>query len=196
MHIVIELKRGTQPQKALNRLYKHTPLQTTFGIQLLALVDGVPRVLPLLRMLQIFLDHRIEVLIRKTQYDLNKAQARAHILEGLLIALDNLDAVIQTIRESPDVNTARDRLMERFGLSELQAQAILDMQLRRLTALERNKIEEEYAEVLKNISYLEGLLASPLQQRFVIRQDLKELRERYRIPDVQTFYLMQTPLLT
>ena len=179
MRIVVELKRGTQPQKARNRLYKHTPLQTTFGIQLLALVDGVPRTLPLLRMLQIFLNHRIDVLIRKTQYELNRAQARAHILEGLLIALDNLDAVIQTIRESPDVNTARDRLMDRFGLSELQAQAILDMQLRRLTALERNRLEEEYADVLKNISYLEGLLASPLQQRFVIRQDLMELRDRY-----------------
>lgn len=179
MRIVVELKRGTQPQKARNRLYKHTPLQTTFGIQLLALVEGVPRVLPLLRMLQQFLTHRIDVLIRRTQYDLNKAQARAHILEGLLIALDNLDAVIQTIRESPDANTARDRLMSRFGLSELQAQAILDMQLRRLTALERTRIEEEYADVLKNISYLEGLLASPLQQRYVIRQDLLELRERY-----------------
>ncbi|MDF1513548.1 MAG: DNA gyrase subunit A, partial [Anaerolineae bacterium] len=179
MRIVVELKRGTQPQKALNRLYKHTPLQSTFGIQLLALVEGVPRVLPLLRMLQIFLNHRIEVLVRKTQFDLNKAQARAHILEGLLIALDHLDAVIQTIRESPDANTARDRLMDRFGLSELQAQAILDMQLRRLTALERSRLEEEYADVLKNISYLEGLLTSPLQQRFVIRQDLMELRERY-----------------
>jgi DNA gyrase subunit A len=182
MRIVIELKRGTQPQKARNRLYKHTPLQTTFGIQLLALVDGVPRVLSLLRMLQLFLNHRVEVLIRKTQYDLNKAQARAHILEGLLIALDNLDAVIQTIRESPDVSTARDRLMDRFGLSEMQAQAILDMQLRRLTALERSRLEEEYADILKNISYLEGLLASPLQQRFVIRKDLLELRERYADP--------------
>jgi len=182
MHIVVELKRGTQPQKALNRLYKHTPLQTTFGIQLLALVDGVPRVLSLLRMLQLFLDHRIEVLLRRTQYDLNKAQARAHILEGLLIALDHMDAIIQTIRESPDANTARDRLIARFELSELQAQAILDMQLRRLTALERQRLEEEYAEVLKNISYLEGLLASPLQQRFVIRQNIMELRERYADP--------------
>ncbi|TFG71532.1 MAG: DNA gyrase subunit A, partial [Anaerolineales bacterium] len=163
-------------------LYKHTPLQTTFGIQLLALVDGVPRVLPLLRLLQIFLDHRIEVLIRRTQYDLNKAQARAHILEGLLIALDHLDAIIRTIRESPDVNTARDRLMDRFGLSDLQAQAILDMQLRRLTGLERQRLEEEYADVLKNIAYLESLLASPLQQRFVIRQDLTTLRERYGDP--------------
>ena len=182
MSIVIELKRGTQPQKALNRLYKNTPLQSTFGIQLLALVDGVPRILTLKRMLQIFLDHRIEVLIRRTQYDLNKAQERAHILEGLLIALDHLDAVIRTIRESPDVEIARTRLMERFGLSELQAQAILDMQLRRLTGLERQKLEDEYAELLKTIAYLEGLLASPHQQRYVIRKDLAELRERYADP--------------
>ncbi len=182
MSIVIELRRGAQPQKALNRLYKHTPLQSTFGIQLLALVDGVPRVLPLRRLLQIFLDHRIEVLVRRSQFDLNKAQARAHIVEGLLIALDHLDAIIKTIRESPDVETARDRLMANFGLSEVQAQAILDMQLRRLTGLERQKLEEEYAELLKTISYLEGLLASPLQQREVIRQDLLELREHYADP--------------
>jgi DNA gyrase subunit A len=182
MGIVIELKRGTQPQKALNRLYKHTPLQTTFGIQLLALVDGVPRVLPLKRLLQIFVEHRIEVLIRRSQYELNKAQERAHILEGLLIALDHLDAVIQTIRESPNVETARTRLMSRFGLSEVQAQAILDMQLRRLTGLERQKLEDEYAELLRTIAYLEGLLASPLQQRYVIRTDLAELRQRYADP--------------
>jgi len=182
MSIIIELKRGAQPQKALNRLYKHTPLQSTFGIQLLALVDGVPRVLPLRRLLQVFLDHRIEVLVRRTQFDLNKAQARAHIVEGLLIALDHLDAIIKTIRESPDVETARDRLMANFGLTEIQAQAILDMQLRRLTGLERQKLEEEYAELLKTISYLEGLLASPLQQRQVIRQDLIELREHYTDP--------------
>jgi len=182
MSIVIELKRGAQPQKALNRLYKHTPMQSTFGIQLLALVDGVPRVLPLRRLLQVFLDHRVEVLVRRTQFDLNKAQARAHIVEGLLIALDHLDAIIKTIRESPDVDMARDRLMANFGLTEVQAQAILDMQLRRLTGLERQKLEEEYAELLKTISYLEGLLASPLQQREVIRQDLLELREHYADP--------------
>ncbi len=120
--------------------------------------------------------------MRRSQFDLNKAQARAHIVEGLLIALDHLDAIIQTIRESPDVETARDRLMANFGLSEVQAQAILDMQLRRLTGLERQKLEEEYAGLLKTISYLEGLLASPLQQREVIRQDLLELRERYADP--------------
>ncbi len=179
MRIVIELKRGTQPQKALNRLYKNTPLQSTFGIQLIALVNDVPRVLSLKRMLLIFLDHRLEVLVRRTQYELNKAQERAHIVEGLLIALDHLDAVIHTIRESPDVETARERLVDRFGLSEAQAQAILDMQLRRLTGLERQKLEDEYAELLKTISYLEGLLASPHQQRYVIRNDLMELRERY-----------------
>jgi len=182
MSVIIELKRGAQPQKALNRLYKHTPLQSTFGIQLLALVDGVPRIMPLRRLLQVFLDHRLEVLVRRAQFDLNKAQARAHIVEGLLIALDHLDAIIKTIRESPDVETARDRLMTNFGLSEVQAQAILDMQLRRLTGLERQKLEEEYADLLKTISYLEGLLASPLQQREVIRQDLLELREHYGDP--------------
>ncbi len=182
LSIVIELRRGTQPQKALNRLFKHTPLQTTFGIQLLSLVDGIPRLLPLKRMLQVFLDHRIDVLVRRTQFELNKAQARAHILEGLLIALDHLDAVIQTIRESLDVETARARLMERFGLTEVQAQAILDMQLRRLTGLERQKLEDEYAELLKQISYLEGLLASPHQQRYIIRQDLLDLKERYDDP--------------
>lgn len=182
MSVVIELKRGTQPQKALNRLYKNTPLQSTFGIQLLALVDGVPRVLPLRRLLQVFLDHRLEVLIRRSQYDLNKAQDRAHILEGLLIALDHLDAVIKTIRESPDVDTARGQLIQRFGLTEVQAQAILDMQLRRLTGLERQRIEDEYAELLKTIAYLEGLLASPHQQRYVIRNELMELRNRYADP--------------
>ncbi|NBD35184.1 MAG: DNA gyrase subunit A [Chloroflexi bacterium] len=182
LRIIIELKRGAQPQKALNRLYKHTPLQSTFGIQLLALVDGVPRVLPLKRMLQIFLDHRIDVLVRRTQFELNRAQARAHILEGLLIALDHLDAVIKTIRESPDVDIAREQLIARFGLSEAQAQAILDMRLRRLTGLEREKLESEYADLLKSIDYLEGLLASPHQQRSVIREDLLEVRERYNDP--------------
>ncbi len=182
MRIIVELKRGAQPQKALNRLYKHTLLQSTFGIQLLALVDGVPRILPLRRLLQIFLDHRIEVLVRRSQFELNKAQARAHIVRGLLIALDQLDAVIRTIREAPDVDVARDQLMARFSLSELQAQAILDMQLRRLTGLERHKLEDEYAELLKTIAYLEGLLASPEQQRSVIRQDLLEIKGQYGDP--------------
>ncbi len=179
MSIIIELKRGAQPQKAVNRLYKYTPLQTTFGVQLLALVDGQPRLLPLKRLLLIFLEHRIEVIVRRAQHDLAKAKQRAHILEGLLIALDHLDAIIRTIRESPDVETARTRLIERFGLSEVQAQAILDMQLRRLTALERQKLLDEYEELLKHISYLEDLLASPVRQRAVIREELLALLERY-----------------
>ncbi|MFP4344025.1 MAG: DNA gyrase subunit A [Anaerolineales bacterium] len=179
MSIVIELKRGSQPQKALNRLYKYTPLQSTFGVQLLALVEGQPRLLPLKRLLLIFLEHRIEVIVRRAQHDLAKARARAHILEGLLIALDHMDAVIRTIRESPDVETARERLIERFELSEVQAQAILDMPLRRLTALERQKILDEYEELLKQISYLEDLLASPVRQRGVIRGELLALLETY-----------------
>ncbi len=139
MSIVIELKRGAQPKKVLNQLYKYTSLQTTFGVQMLALVNGEPRLLPLKKALQIFLDHRQVVITRRTQFELDKARARAHILEGLTIALNNLDAVIQTIKESPDAEAAKERLMKRFKLSELQAQAILDMQLRRLAALERQK---------------------------------------------------------
>ncbi len=182
MSIVIELKHGAQPKQVLNKLYKATPLQTTFGVQLLALVDGVPKMLPLKRLLQIFLGHRIEVLVRRTQYELNKAQARAHILEGLLIALDHLDAIIRTIRESPDVDTARQNLMGNFSLSEVQAQAILDMQLRRLTGLERQKIEEEHAALLEAIAGYEALLASPGEQRAVIREDLRQLRADYADP--------------
>ncbi len=179
MRIVIELKRGTNPRKALNRLYKHTPLQTTFSVQLLALVDGVPRVLPLKRLLLIFLDHRLSVLIRRSQFELNQAQARAHLLEGLRIALDHLDAVVRTIRESHDVTTARARLMARFGLSEAQAQAILDMPLRRLTGLERQKLEAEYADLTARIAQLEALLVSPARQRAQIREELLALGERY-----------------
>jgi len=179
MSIIVELKRGAQPQKALNRLYKHTPLQGTFGVQLLSLVEGVPRVLPLKRLLLIFLEHRIDIIVRRSRYELMKARERAHIVEGLLIALDHLDAVIKTIRESPDVDTARVRLVECFGLTELQAQAILDMQLRRLTGLERQKLLDEYEALLKQIAYLEDLLASPVRQRGVIREDLAALREKY-----------------
>ena len=154
MSIIIELKRGAQPKKVLNQLYKYTPLQSTFGVQLLALVDGEPRLLSLKRLLQIYLEHRREVITRRTQFELDKARQRAHILEGLLVALANLDAVIQTIRQSPDADVAKERLMERFDLSERQAQAILDMQLRRLAALERQKIETEHRELLERIAYL------------------------------------------
>ncbi len=179
MSIILELRRGAQPRTVLNRLYKYTPLQTTFGAQILALVDNEPRLLSLKRALQIFIEHRREVITRRTQYDLEKARARAHILEGLLIALANLDEVIKTIRESADVDTARERLMTRFKLSELQAQAILDMQLRRLAALERQKIEDEYKEVTEEINYLEDLLAHPKKILGLIKEDLFELNEKY-----------------
>ena len=179
MSIVIELKRGAQPKKVLNQLYKYTQLQTTFGVQMLALVNGEPRLLPLKKALQIFLEHRQQVITRRTQFELDKARARAHILEGLTIALNNLDAVIQTIKESPDADAAKERLMKRFKLSELQAQAILDMQLRRLAALERQKIEDEYKAVKEQIAHLEDLLANPRKILTLIQDDLKELAEKY-----------------
>jgi DNA gyrase subunit A len=179
MSIVIELKRGAQPKKVLNQLYKYTSLQTTFGVQMLALVNGEPRLLPLKKALQIFLEHRQVVITRRTQFELDKARSRAHILEGLTIALNNLDAVIQTIKESPDADTAKERLMKRFKLSELQAQAILDMQLRRLAALERQKIEDEYNQVKGQIAHLEDLLAHPKKILTIIQDDLRELSDKY-----------------
>ena len=179
LSIVIELKRGAQPKKVLNQLYKFTALQSTFGINMLALVDGVPRLLPLKRALMAYIEHRREVITRRTEFDLEKARQRAHILEGLRIALGNLDAVIKTIRESKDADTARTQLMDEFKLSQVQAQAILDMQLRRLAALERQKIEDEYQEVMQTIAYLEDLLANPHKILDLIKQDLAELKERY-----------------
>lgn len=179
MRIVVELKRGAQPQRVLNQLYKYTQLQSTFGVNMLALVDGEPRSLPLRRMLQIYIDHRVEVITRRTQFDLDKAKHRAHILEGLLKALANLDDVIETIRRAPDADTAKTRLMERFDLTEIQAQAILDMQLRRLAALEQQKIEDEYKEIQSQISYLEDLLANPHKILALIKQDLDEVSEKY-----------------
>ena len=179
MRIVIELKRGAQPKKVLNQLYKYTALQSTFGVQMLALVNGEPRLLPLKKALQIFLEHRQIVITRRTQFELDKARARAHILEGLTIALNNLDAVIQTIRESPDAEVAKVRLMSRFKLSDLQAQAILDMQLRRLAALERQKIEDEYRSVKSQIANYEDLLANPKKILTLIQDDLRELSEKY-----------------
>jgi DNA gyrase subunit A len=179
MSIIIELKRTAQPRKVLNQLYKYTPLQSTFGAQMLALVDGEPRLLPLKRALQIYVDHRIEVIRRRSEFQLQKARARAHILEGLLIALARLDDIIQTIRQSPDADVAKQRLIERFNLSELQAQAILDMQLRRLAALERQKIEDEQRETLERIAYLEDLLASPKKILTLIKTDLQEVAEKF-----------------
>ena len=179
LSIVVELKRGAQPKKVLNQLYKFTVLQSTFGINMLALLDGEPRVLSLKRALTAYVEHRQEVITRRTEYELNKARARAHILEGLRIALANLDAIVKTIRQSSDVETARSQLIKDFNLTEVQAQAILDMQLRRLAALERQKIEDEYQEVMKNIAYLEDLLASPHKILNLIKDDLVEIKEEY-----------------
>ena len=177
--VVVELKRGTQPMKVLNQLYKHTALQTTFGVQMLALVDKQPRLLSLKRALQIHIDHRLDVITRRTQFDLDKAQKRQHILQGLLIALDHLDEVIQTIRSSPDADEARGKLIDRFGLTEAQANAILDMQLRRLAALERKKIEDEYAEITTHIEYLLSLLNDRKKILALIKDDLLMLKEKY-----------------
>ncbi len=179
LSIVIELKRGAQPRKTLNRLYKYTPLQMTFGVQLLALVEGRPRLLSLKQLLLLFLRHRIEVVIRRTEYELFQAEARAHIIAGLLIALDYLDEVIATIRASRTVEVAKERLMERFGLSAVQAQAILDMPLRRLTALERQKLVDEYEGLQARIADYRDILASPVRQRAVVEAELAALTERY-----------------
>ncbi len=179
MSIVIELKRGAQPKKVLNQLYKYTPLQTTFGVQMLALVDGEPRLLSLKKALQLFIEHRQTVLTRRSRCELEKALQRAHILEGLAIALDNLDAAIQTIRQAPDAEAAKERLMQRFQLSELQAQAILDMPLRRLAALESRKILDEYAQIKERIAYLQDLLADPKKILALIQDDMHELMEKY-----------------
>jgi DNA gyrase subunit A len=179
MSIIIELKRGAQPKKVLNQLYKYTALQSTFGVQMLSLVDGEPRTLTLKRMLQIFIEHRQNVITRRSKFELAKAQARLHILDGYLIALNNIEAVIKTIREAEDADVAKTNLMTRFKLSELQAQAILDMQLRRLAALERWKIEEEHKQVRGIIESLEDLLANPKKILALIQSDLNELVEKF-----------------
>ncbi|HOG45473.1 MAG TPA: DNA gyrase subunit A [Anaerolineae bacterium] len=179
MRIVIELKRGSDTEATLNQLLKYTTMQTTFGVNMLALVDGEPRVLSLKRMLQLFVEHRREVITRRSRYELARAKQRAHILEGLKIALDNLDEVISIIRRSRDADTAQASLMRRFKLSEIQARAILDMQLRRLAALERKKIEEELAETLKLIRYLEDLLAHPRKVLALVQQEMADLRQEY-----------------
>jgi DNA gyrase subunit A len=179
MSIIVELKRGVDPNPVINQLLKFTPLQSGYTINMLALVEGEPRVLSLKRMLQLYVQHRQEVITRRSKFDLEKAKARAHILQGLKIALDHLDEVIKTIRQSPDADTAKARLMKRFKLSDLQAQAILDMQLRRLAALERKKIEEELAETKKLIKYLEDLLKRPKKILGVIQDELADLRKRF-----------------
>ena len=181
MRMVIELKRDAQPRKVLFNLYKHSALQQTFGINMLALVERgtQPRVLTLKRALQEYIGHRQEVLTRRTEYELERARRRAHVLEGLKIALDNIEAVIATIRRSRSTDSARRNLRTEFTLSEIQANAILDMRLARLAALERQRIEAEYKEVLETIAYLEGLLQDPELIRGLIRDDIAELKEKY-----------------
>jgi len=182
MRIVIELKREAQSQQVLNNLYKYTAMQSAFFVNMLALVGGQPRVISLKEALQYYIDFRHEVVTRRSQFDLRVAKERAHILEGLKIALDHIDEVIATIRKSETVEIARQGLMANFGLSQAQAQAILDMQLRRLANLERRKVLDEYAEVLKTIAYLEELLANPKRILFLIKEEVGELKSKYGDP--------------
>ena len=179
MRIVIELKRDVQPQIVLNQLFKHTQMQSTFGVIMISLVDGAPKVLPLRSMLEEFIKHRHEVVIRRAKFDLKKAEDRAHILEGLRIALDHIDAVIATIRSSKTVPEAKENLMSRFKLSEIQAQAILEMRLQRLTGLERQKIEDEYRDLIQQIEYLKSVLASQDMRMQIIKTELIEMKDKY-----------------
>ena len=179
MRIVIELKRDVNANVVLNTLYKHTQLQDTFGAIMLALVDGTPKILSLRQMIHHYLEHPEDVIRRRTQYDLNKAEARSHILEGLIIALDNIDEVIKLIRSSRTGQEAKEGLMSRFGLSERQAQAILDMRLQRLTGLERDKIEAEYAELQKLIAYYKEVLANESMVLGIIKDEITEIKRKY-----------------
>jgi DNA gyrase subunit A len=179
MRIVIELSKNADAEKTLEALFRHTPMRTTFSLILLALVDGEPRLLPLKQALRVYLEHRLTVTRRRATFDLEKARQRAHILEGLRIALQNLDEIITLIRNAPDAETARTRLIRRFKLSELQANAILEMQLRRLAALERKKIETEYKETLAQIKELETLLKSPKKMRQAVAAELQQVKARY-----------------
>jgi DNA gyrase subunit A len=179
MRIQIELKRDATPQVALNKLFKHTQLQSTFGYNAVALVDGVPRTLSLLELVRHYLDYQREIIVRRSKYRLRRAEERAHVLEGYLVALDNLDAVIALIRGSADTDTARAGLMSEFGLSEEQAQAILDLRLARLTGLARREIEQEYADLKEQIAELRSILGDPAKVDGVIREELLELKEIY-----------------
>jgi DNA gyrase subunit A len=179
MRLVIETKRGANPHVVLNQLYKHTQLQESFGVIMLALVDGVPRTLNLAEMVGYYVDHQVDVVTRRTRYDLRKAEERDHIVLGLLIALDNLDEVIKIIRGSQDADAARTSLMKRFKLSEIQANHILDMPLRRLTRLARTELEKEHTELLERIEYLNSLLNDPVKLRAVIKEELTEIRKKH-----------------
>jgi DNA gyrase subunit A len=182
MRIVIELKREAEPRQVLNNLYKHTAMQSAFFINMLALVDGQPRVISLKEALQYYIDFRHQVITRRSRFDLKVAKARAHILEGLKIALASIDKVIAVIKKAPTAEAARQQLMSSFGLSQTQAQAILDMQLRRLANLERKKILDEYAEVVKTIAYLEDLLANPKRILLLIKEEVSQLKSEYADP--------------
>ena len=179
IRVVIELKKDTNANVLLNQLYKHTQLQDTFGVNMLALVDGVPKILNISQMLGYYLKHQEDVVTRRTKYDLNKAEERAHILKGLLIALDNIDEVINIIRSSKSVQDAKNSLIERFGLTEIQAQAIVDMRLRALTGLEREKLEAEYKELMDKISYLKAILADEKKLLGVIKDELLVISQKY-----------------
>lgn len=179
MRICIELRKDVNANVILNQLFKHTQLQDSFGIIMLALVNGEPKVMNLLQMLSFYLDHQKEVVTRRTRYELNKAEERAHILEGLMIALDNIDEVINIIRSSKSVAEAKDRLMERFSLSEPQAQSIVDMRLRALTGLEREKLENEYAELMERISELKAILSDEKKLLTVIKEEISLISEKY-----------------
>ena len=179
MRIVIETKRDADTSVVLNQLYKHTAMQTTYGIILLALVKNQPRILPLRRILDLFLEHRQEVVVRRTKFELAEAERRAHILEGLKTAIDHIDEIVAIIKKAKDVDAARETLMKRFKLSEVQAQAILDMTLKRLTGLERQKIEEEYLELIKFIAKLKSILASKAKVLQLIKDELFELKKKY-----------------
>ncbi|MCY3977118.1 MAG: DNA gyrase subunit A [Chloroflexi bacterium] len=179
LRLVVELKRHAQPQRVLNQLFKFTQLQSVYSIQMLALVNGEPRTLSLKRCLQIYIEHRYDVIVRRSEFDLKRQRARAHVLSGLLKAVANIDEVIRTIRNSENVESARAQLMANFALDLLQANAILDMQLRRLSALERQRLQEEYDTVQARIAYLEDLLASPQKILDLIRADISEIAESY-----------------
>ena len=177
VRVVVELKRDANAQVVLNQLYKHTQMQDTFGIIMLALVDGEPRILTLKQCMECYIDHRKEVVLRRTQFELDKAEARAHILEGLKIALDNIDEIINIIRNSYD--DAKEKLMDRFGLSDIQAQAILDMRLKTLSGLQREKIENEYDEIMKLIAHLKEILGSERLVFDVIKEELLEVKDKF-----------------
>src|SRR5918993_556414 len=179
MRIVIELKREAVPKVVLNNLYKHTQMQQSFGVNLVALVDGVPKTLSYLQALKHYVAHQFDVVTRRTRYELGRAKARAHILEGLLIALKSLDEVVATIRRSRSVETARKNLMKGFGLSERQAQAILDLRLQRLTAMERQKVQQEHRDLREKIEYLEGILADESKVYGIVKAELGEVRAAY-----------------